>query len=170
QRIDSGRLAYVTIPRHLDAMSWRSGNRVRVLYDVVIPANTKGWEVDIDEPGEVVALFIPNKCGNLSLVRRQVPLVAKVTPAEKPLTPVIASATETIPAPVPAATPLPYANLGIAQSPAPPHHTNAWPLLLLLPLAAMLISHGHSPVSSSPIVPALPAPPAPPVVCPTPAP
>lgn len=170
QRIATGQLTYVTIPRHLDAMSWRAGTQVRVLHDVIIPANTKGWEVDLTEPGQTVALFIPNKCGNLSLVRRPAPLVAGVTYVEKPLTPVVAEIAQ---APVAVATPLPYANLGIAAPPAAKHHVSAWPLLLLLPVAAMLISHGSSPpVSSSPILPAAPAPgpTPPPAGCPTPAP
>lgn len=173
QRIAGGRLAYVTIPRHLDAMSWRSGTRVRVLHDVIIPANTKGWEIDLSEPGEIVALFIPNKCGNLSLVRRPVPLVASVMPVEKPLAPAVVEAAQfaPTPAPAPVATPLPYANLALAQPPSPSHRTNAWPLLLLVPLIAMFASHGHSsPVGFSPLTPAAPAAPAPVAGCPTPAP
>ena len=57
QRIASRQVTYVTIPRRLDAMSWSQSGRVYVLRDVVIPANTMGWEVDLRESHDVVALF-----------------------------------------------------------------------------------------------------------------
>ncbi len=81
RRIANRQLSYVTIPRRLDAMSWRSGGRVHVLHDVLIPAHTMGWEVDLTEHSQIVALFIPNKCGNLSLIRRPAPLLARTMPA-----------------------------------------------------------------------------------------
>ena len=83
-RIGSGEMTYVTIPRRLDAMSWRSGDRVHVLHDVLIPAKTMGWEIDLPEGENVLAVFIPNKCGNLSLLRKPAVHVAravKVLPA-----------------------------------------------------------------------------------------
>lgn len=176
QQIAGGNLTYVTIPRKLDAMSWRSGTRVRVLHDVLIPANTKGWEVDIAEAGQTVALFIPNKCGNLSLVRRRVPMVARIAPVQEPPMPAVVDATQFAPPPAPlpaplpepVATPPPYADA--AMSTPPTHHTRLWPLLLLVPVVAMFASHGHSgPIGLTPVAPAAPAPP-PVAGCPTPAP
>ena len=74
--VDSGSSQWVTIPRHLDAMSWQSGGRVYVVHDVVIPANQKGIEVDMRDGSREIALFMPARCGNLSLIRRSVPHVA----------------------------------------------------------------------------------------------
>lgn len=177
QQIVNGNLTYVTIPRKLDAMSWRSGAHVHVLHDVLIPANTKGWEVDIAEAGQTVALFIPNKCGNLSLVRRRVPMVANITPVQEPPVPAVVDTAQSAPPPAPApapspppvAMPVPYA--AAAMSTPSTHQPRLWPLLLL-PLVALVVSHGHSgPIGLTPVSPAAPAPAPPPVAgCPTPAP
>lgn len=181
QRIQNRQLAYVTIPRHLDAMSWRSGGRIHVLHNVVIPARTRGWEVDVVEHGQILALFIPNKCGNLSLIRKPAPALAQaktpppqvaaaeLTPAPSP-TPAPTVAPAATPAPA-AATPAPYQS--VAATTGPTHHVRAWPLLLLIPIVAALASHGGGtsvpPVTSSPVIAAPPPPPGP-VVCPSPTP
>jgi len=175
QRIEQGRLTYVKIPRHLDAMSWKSRGSIHVLHDVVIPANTMGWEVDVPEHGQIVAIFIPNKCGNLSVLRRPVPLVAQthVAPAPPPARVEAAQTAPPAPSPAPSAapaqvampaapsTPPPYGNIAESTAPAPAtHHLRLWPLLLL-PLIALFGSHGSS---SSPLGPAPPTPP--PAGCP----
>src|ERR1700694_2555584 len=46
--LDVGKPNWVTVPRHLDAMTWSSGGGIRVLHDVMIPANQKGIEVDLN--------------------------------------------------------------------------------------------------------------------------
>ncbi|HKU66228.1 MAG TPA: hypothetical protein VJP85_00475 [Candidatus Baltobacteraceae bacterium] len=169
RRIARRQLTYVVIPRHLDAMSWRSGERVHVLHDVVIPAHTMGWEVDLAEKGQTVALFIPNKCGNLSLLRRPAPLVARVdavqtvAPSPSP-SPAPTVAPTQAPAPTPApATPAPYTSAAMSTGPA--HHFRIWPLLLL-PIVGLIVSHGHSgpPIGTTPLVPSIPP------AAPTPAP
>ncbi|HEY0613136.1 MAG TPA: hypothetical protein VGC96_00790 [Candidatus Elarobacter sp.] len=76
--LDVGRPNWVTVPRHLDAMTWASGGQVHVLHDVIIPANQKGVEVDLHSGDKIIALFLPAKCGNLSVIRRTVPHVAAV--------------------------------------------------------------------------------------------
>jgi hypothetical protein len=184
QRIADRQLSYVTIPRHLDAMSWRTGSRVHVLRDVIIPADTHGWEVDVVEHGQILALFIPNKCGNLSLLRRPAPALARAPQAAPvqavanvaPPTPTPAPATPPPAAPAPAAapvaspTPAPIAQLAASTGPA--HHPKLWPLLLL-PLIGFIASHGHSgPISlTPPIAGPVGAPtPAPPAGCPQPTP
>lgn len=179
ERIERSDVTYVRIPRHLDAMSWRSAGRVHVLHDVVIPANTMGWEVDLAEGDHVLALFVPNKCGNLSLLRRPLPALAEARP------PVVKGVSVTAPPPVQTApvvavappvqaTPAPYAALATSNAPVTAaRHMRAWPLLLLVPIVAMLASHGGSgPVSVSPLSPPPPpgAAPAPPAGCPTPTP
>ncbi len=76
--LEVGKPNWVTVPRHLDAMTWASGGRVHVLHDVIIPANQKGVEVDLHAGDKIIALFLPAKCGNLSVIRRTVPHVATI--------------------------------------------------------------------------------------------
>lgn len=160
QRIASKQLTYVTLPRHLDAMSWSSGGTVYVLHDVVIPAGTKGWEIDLREDAGIVALFIPARCGNLSIVRRPLPAVARtVVPwqpiveaaATAPPAPPAASTTQAVVVPsAPAATPAPYESAAATTGPA--HHSRWWPLLLI-PIAALFFHGGASPVNAPSLAP-----------------
>lgn len=175
-RIAGRQLAYVTLPRHLDAMSWSSGGNVYVLHDVVIPAGTKGWEIDLREGRHVVALFIPARCGNLSVVRRTLPALAQA-PAPHPAV-VEAAATQppapeasaapvvVAPAP-PAATPAPYQS--VAASTGPAHHLGWWPLLLI-PVAALLFHGGSTGGTIGPAIQTAPAPTPAPIAGCTPAP
>lgn len=184
-RISSRQLAYVTIPRHLDAMSWSSGGRVYVLHDVVIPAKTKGWEIDLQEGHQIVALFIPARCGNLSVLRKPMPAIAKAAPAPRVAVEAAATAppqSEQTPAPeampaavalpaAPAATPAPYQAAAVAT---PTHHARLWPLALLIPVIALLVSHhgGNAvpPIGTTTLTAPPSAPTPPPASCPTPAP
>lgn len=182
-RIASRQLTYVTIPRHLDAMSWSSGGRVYVLHDVIVPAGTKGWEVDLREGHELVALFIPARCGNLSVVRRALPALAQRPPVRRPAA--VAAADYTAPAspaptPVPvqpavavalpaaaAPTPAPYA--AVATSTPAVHRARLWPLLLI-PVIAFLVSNHHA--GPGPVIGTTTAaapPPLPPAATPPPA-
>ena len=72
----SGRARFVTVPRHLDAMSEYRDGRVQVLRDVVIPANEHGYAVSLQEPHGVLTAYVPSTCGNLSYVRSPRRLVA----------------------------------------------------------------------------------------------
>lgn len=184
-RISDRRLAYVTIPRRLDAMTWSSGGRVYVLHDVVIPAQTKGWEIDLQEQHRIVALFIPARCGNLSVLRKPLPALAKAAPAprvaveaaatappqpEQTPAPAVMPAAVALPAAA-AATPAPYTTVATA-TPAT-HHARLWPLLLIPIIALIASHHGGSSVPSvgtttltNPPGSATP----PPASCPTPAP
>jgi hypothetical protein len=175
-RIASKQLTYVTLPRHLDAMSWSSGGRVYVLRDVVIPANTKGWEIDLQEGRTIVALFIPARCGNLSVVRKTLPAIARaatrppIVEAAATAAPAAAPAVVELPA-APAATPAPYQS--VATSTGPVHRFRWWPLLLI-PVAALFFHGGSPAISTAPVAAAAPitvAPTPQPVAgCPTPTP
>ncbi len=92
--------AWVQIPRHLDAMSavHRNGN-VYVLRNVVIPAGSHGWEVDLHEPRQLVRLFMPATCGNLSVIRT--PVVQHIA-ARPPLPPRYIETAAATPPPAPA--------------------------------------------------------------------
>ena len=183
-RIATARLTYVTIPRRLDAMTWSANGQVKVLHDVVIPANTYGWEADIKQNGQIVAVFIPNKCGNLSMIRRPAPVVASLptrvkashyapppvpAPAAVAASPTAAPVPETQPAP--AATPAPYTTLA-SNTPAAAGGGHHFPwFLLLLPVIGFVGGHGGGISTNGPIVPGGGAGPTPPPVsCPTPTP
>jgi len=177
-RINAGQLSYVTIPRHLDAMSWASAGHVYVLHDVVIPANTRGWETDLTTSGQLIALFIPARCGNLSIVRKPLMHVAQAAPAVVAPSPVVA------PTPVPStpstsqmpavvlpqaapATPAPYESAAVAAAPVT-HHVRLWPLLLLVPIVALFA--GHRGTTHVPAIGTTPKQAPPPVSAPTPPP
>lgn len=184
ERIAMSRLTYVTIPRHLDAMTWASNGRVYAVHDVIIPAGTKGWEIDVPENGQLVAVFIPNKCGNLSVIRKPLPAVAslptrveayRATPAPAPA-PQTAPAPAATEAPAPTPTPAPYSTLASSTAPAAPAAASAhhfpW-LLLAIPVIA-LIGGSHSGGGST--IPLIGGPPPSgnptpqPTICPTPPP
>lgn len=76
--LEVGKPNWVTVPRHLDAMTWASAGRVHVLHDVIIPAGQKGIEYDMVAGGKQIAIFLPAKCGNLSVIRRNLPRVAAI--------------------------------------------------------------------------------------------
>jgi hypothetical protein len=141
--LEVGKPNWVTVPRHLDAMTWAAAGQVHVLHDVIIPANQKGVEVDLHSGDKIISLFLPAKCGNLSVIRRAVPHVAAVrnfpvphvaavTMPQPPAQEQVAAVVPVEPAPVVAA----------AIPPAPvvaAHHGFS-----LLPLAALLpfLVHG----------------------------
>jgi hypothetical protein len=121
REIAVGHPAYVTIPRHLDYMSSSENGRVSVLKDVVIPANERGWEIDLVQKHRIVSLFVPNACGNLSVLVTPVRHIAALPPKTEvaaahihraPLAaaPVIAA----VDAPVPVAAPVPPAPVQVA--------------------------------------------------------
>jgi hypothetical protein len=163
-------------------MSWSSGGNVYVLHDVVIPAGTKGWEVDLREGRHLVALFIPARCGNLSVVRRTLPALAQA-PAPHPAVveaaatqppapvasaaPVVAAPVVVAPAP-PAATPAPYQS--VAASTGPAHHHLGWWPLLLIPVAALLLHGGSTGGTAGPAIQTAPVPTPAPIAGCTPAP
>ena len=128
--------SFVTIPRHLDAMTWASGGQVHVLHDVIIPANQKGVEIDLHEGDKVIALFLPAKCGNLSVIRRSVPHVATVRNFPVPH---VAAAQAPPPAQDVAVQPAPLPPPEVAAvTPLPPPPVIARHGFSLLPLAALL--------------------------------
>jgi hypothetical protein len=124
REIAVGHPAYVTIPRHLDYTSSYYNGAAHVMRDVVIPADQHGWEIDIVAKHRTLALFIPNVCGNLSLIVRPerrlaaAPLPTAVLPARVARAP-IAPPAVVAPAPV-AASPVPPAQIAEAPVPAPP--------------------------------------------------
>jgi hypothetical protein len=154
--IDVGKPNWVTVPRHLDAITWAAGGQVHVLHDVIIPANQKGIEVDLHSGDNLIAIFLPAKCGNLSLIRRTaphiaavrnfpVPHVAAVTAPRPPQrqTVAVAPPVEVPPAPLVAAAPPPP----IAIPPAVHHGFNLWPLAAVVPF----LVHGSSTPGSPPV-------------------
>jgi hypothetical protein len=157
--IDQSHVAWVTVPRHLEAMSWQGGGKVYVLHDVIIPAGTHGWEVDVPSHGQILALYMPAKCGNLSLVRKQPKVIAHI-PRRLP---VVTTAVVEAPAIVVAATPpvvVPddtptAAPVAVAQTAFPPapvvHHSAIFLAPLLFGLAALSGGSGSGPIVPLPV-------------------
>ncbi len=115
--IRESHVAWVVVPRHLDAMSWRSGTSVYAIHNVRIPANTHGWEIDVPASGQRVAIYLPAACGNVSVVRTAVPVVAEHH-APAVVAPPVQEAV--VPPPVIAPDDTPAAPNVIAESEFPP--------------------------------------------------
>jgi hypothetical protein len=117
--IDSSHLAWVTLPRHLDVMTWQANGIVYALHDVRVPAQTHGWEVDIPRGHQIIAVYMPAKCGNLSVVRRAVPVIARRPQPKRVLA---LHAAELPPQAVPVADvpPVPVAPVAVAVIPPAP--------------------------------------------------
>ena len=158
--INSSHVAWVTVPRHLDAMSWQSGGTVYALHDVVIPAGTHGWEIDIRSHDRMLALYMPAKCGNLSLVRKAVPVIA-VRPhptrvaALKVQPPVEVAPVAVAPIAIPNDTVVPApVTVAAAEFPpvaAPAAHHSLFLAPLLFGLAALSGGSGSGPVATLPV-------------------
>lgn len=137
------KVRYGVLPRHLDAMAYYSRG-VKVLRNVTIPAHTKGWEIDLNG----LSVYVPQACGNLSIVRR---VVLLSPPTALPHT----SAAVAIPSPSPVPTNSPtvaptgpvfdQTKFAIETPPAQTHHNRFpwWLAFLLLPLA-FHDNHGNS--------------------------
>ena len=147
---------WVTLPRHLDAMTWGGDGAAHAEYDVQIPAGTNGWEVDLYETHQVVHVYIPMICGNLSVVRtpRQ-----EVVMARPPLPPRhIFAPVPPPPAPVAVVPPpAPIVPQSVAEqippvAPAPAvHHPRLfWPIFGAAVVAAVIIGSSHHGSTSTP--------------------
>ncbi len=135
---------WVTIPRHLDAMTWAADGDVHAEYDVEIPSGVNGWEVDLYERHQIVHIYIPMICGNLSVLRtpRRIVAMRPPLPPRRIFAPV--------PPPPPPVIPAPVAPMSVAQQipPVAPaavvHHPHLfWPIFGAAVVAAVLLSHPH---------------------------
>lgn len=75
-RLDKGQAHWDRLPRHLEAMSYGVAGTPRVLRDVNIPTHEYGaWVEGIptDVPGKTLTMYLPAKCGNLSLNTSYIP-------------------------------------------------------------------------------------------------
>ncbi len=145
--IQAGHVRYITLPRHLERMTWGNVN-VHVISDVVIPPGTKGWEVDVRSGRQMAALLIPAACGNVSVIHRMAPMIAAAPRPPLPTPPPRQAPVAAAPAPAPVETPVP---------PPPPetivHHQSAVPWFLPL-LGLIFFSHTpSSPNGPPPIIP-----------------
>jgi len=135
--IEVGNPNWVTVPRHLDVMTWSYAGQVHTLHDVIIPAGQKGVEVDIPDGDRVLAVYVPGKCGNISLLKRSVPHVAAAKIHNFPVphpAPVVAPAVAVAPATVVApAVVAPAPPIPLAPVASVAHHGVG-----LLPLAALV--------------------------------
>jgi hypothetical protein len=141
----SSRTAYVTVPRHLDSMTWQGGGHVYALNDVQIPANTHGWEVDLPASnGRILALYMPALCGNLSLLIKSAPVVAQHH------VPVPTRVAALAAAPPPAAAPVaPVVEAPVAEAPVAAAPPAAVPNDEVAPVAAPVVAQAFPPVAAA---------------------
>lgn len=151
---------WVTVPRHLDAMTWGGDGYAHADYDVQIPAGTNGWEVDLYEKHQIVHVYIPMICGNISVLRTPRKAVALVRP---PLPPRHIFAPIAPPAPAPVVVPPAPVLESVAQEIPPPapaaaavHHPHLfWPILGAAILTAVIVGSHHGGSSTPPGIPAI---------------
>jgi hypothetical protein len=142
-QIEVGPPNWVPIPRHLEVMSWAYAGQVHTLHDVIIPADQKGFAVELPEGDHTLVVYVPGKCGNISLLRRATRHVAAAKIHNFPVphpAPVVAPAVAVAPATVAApAVVAPAPAIPLAPAVAVAHHG-----IGLLPLAAVLpfLFHG----------------------------
>ena len=185
--IAAGRERYVELPQHIDAMSGAHGDHVFAVHNVRIPQGVYGWEVDLREPHGIVKVYLPNRCGNVSVVRvhrAEVLAAAPVYNVEKSAyaPPAIAAAPSgfspmpasyAAPQPAPAVAYVPTLSAPNFAGPAASRHFAFLPFLLGGIVAGFLASGGHGAgvtIGSHPGVPPVAVTPTPtpaPVSCPT---
>jgi hypothetical protein len=150
-RVRARRITYGTIPRHLDAMTGMSGSTVSVLHDVIVPKNTRGWEVDLTEAHQIVAIVVPAACGNISVLRKPISSLAHVRryPARRvakkaaPMRAIAIVPRAVIPPPAatPAPSPTPGRLATLAASTGTKHRFGWWPAFIV-PIVAAFVTHG----------------------------
>jgi hypothetical protein len=107
--------AWGLVPRHLSAMTWFDGSRVRVIHDVLIPSATYGFEYDESTANSRLRIFVPVACGNLSILRERIVRAAAVPPKRE-----VSSRPVAMIPPMPATPPpAPSSNATPATSAAP---------------------------------------------------
>lgn len=164
---------YVVIPRHLNSMVGYAHGSTYVLRDIIIPSDTRGWEVDLTNGRQLTRIFVPALCGNLSILRTLTPNVrlAAVKHSRMRRAPRMAvGASSEAATPMPRTTQTPIAAIFPA---AAPHKVSFIWGLLLLPIALIHGGGGHSstpPGLIIPIVPPTPTPVPTKTPCPTPTP
>jgi hypothetical protein len=72
-----GRALYVKLPHRLDAMSVDHRGNVYSIENAVLTGTAMGWRVSLRDGTEV---YVPQTCGNISLLRRSQVLAAHRTP------------------------------------------------------------------------------------------
>lgn len=142
QSIEYGDARYVEIPRHLEAMAGQYNGVPFIDRDVIIPAGVHGWEVDLEQPGGLLRVFLPNACGNISYLRVPKRFRVAAVHYEAPPPPPVVTPPPPTPNPVAIATAEPIAVVPAAPVVAASHL--GWLPFLVLPLIFFAIGHGHN--------------------------
>jgi hypothetical protein len=147
EQVAIGNASWVSIPRHLDKMTWAADGTVHVISGVRIPAGQSGYMVRVpkEDGSGTYLVYLPAKCGNLSYVLQPVRRVVEY-PKPHPLV----AAAQNFPAPQPqtlvAATGVSGTTPAVLAVPPPPlpippvHHLNLLPLAAVVPF----LFHGGS--------------------------
>jgi hypothetical protein len=146
-----GKAVYVTLPSHVDAMAGYRHGYVYAVHNANIQGKAMGWKVALPD-GAIV--YVPQTCGNLSVLRQKVALVAPVkrVPPMKvshyvPPPPVVVPPPTTVVLAPPAVEP-------VVAPPAPPLAVAAaagsnngwlWGLPILGGIITIITQHGSPP-------------------------
>jgi hypothetical protein len=79
QALLDGKALYIRLPAHVDAMSGIHNGHPYAIKSVTVPAKTLGWKVALED-GTIV--YVPQVCGNISIVRGPVVAHAAKRPAQ----------------------------------------------------------------------------------------
>ena len=128
-----GRALYVKLPRRLDAMSVDHRGYVYSIKNAILTGTAMGWKVGLRDGTEV---YVPQTCGNISLLHRSQTLAKHETPAFHQSFAVVAQPPEqqvalTAPsADIPVAAPATAGEVQFAPgSAAAAHHAGVLPFL-----------------------------------------
>jgi hypothetical protein len=139
--VETVKPAWGLVPRHLSAMTWFDGSRVRVIHDVLIPAATYGFEYDESTANARLRIFVPVACGNLSILRERIVRAAVIPPKREVSSRPVAMIPPdlTTPPPAPASVNTPATSAAPSPIPSPttiylgsrPKH-GIWPFFAVL--------------------------------------
>jgi hypothetical protein len=157
REIELGHVRYVTVPRHLDGMAGANAGVPFVDRDIIIPAGVHGWEVDLQKRYVTIHVFLPNTCGNISILSGPRPYRVAAArypvPTPAPAAPQLAftptPAPIVTPTPSAVATAVPVAVASAMPAAAPSRHLG-WLAALVVPLILGFSGGGHSGSASAP--------------------
>lgn len=115
------------MPRRVDVMTAYKHGRVYTVRNAVMPAHTMGWYLVMNEDTVTRTVYIPQVCGNVSVITRPARRIARVLHATHTPPPVAY-----VP-PSPAPSPAPIAQAEFPPAPVHRHSILPWLAGLLVP-------------------------------------
>ena len=147
-----GKAVYVRLPHRMDAMAGSRRGYVYAVHNAVLTQDVMGWKVQLADGAQV---YVPQICGNLSILRGHAPVVASVKHAPKHVAfvpsvkPVPVPETPVTFAPPPEAPEVPE-ELPLTAAPVAPVTGGGFPGFLVgLPIIGGIISSINHPTTNT---------------------